>query len=184
MESILLTWDLFIIVFFLIIVAYSVMIGKEQTVKVILSSYIALLTSDAIGGWLAKMLAAENTEVIQIANENKAVVLTKIGVFVFLTVLLTVRGAFDIVVADEKSPFMRLMMTFSFGVLSAGLIISTILIFVSGASFLTGMTAGINPIESIVGDSKFVALMVENYAIWFSLPALAFMFSSLFSTDS
>jgi hypothetical protein len=114
-----LTWDLFILVFFLIIVSYSVMIGKEQTIKVILSSYIAILASDAVGNIVASIIGQSGTvsSVLVIPSESKAVIMIKIAVFVILTVALTTRGAFDILIADEKSPFMRMMMVASYGIL-------------------------------------------------------------------
>jgi|AACY02.7.fsa_nt_gi hypothetical protein len=182
-----LTWDLFILVFFLIIVSYSVMIGKEQTIKVILSSYIAILASDAVGNIVASIIGQSGTvsSVLVIPSESKAVIMIKIAVFVILTVALTTRGAFDILIADEKSPFMRMMMVASYGILSAGLIISTILVYVSGASLLSsGSLFTQNPIQEIAEGSRLVKLMVENYAIWFSLPAIAFVISSLFGKDT
>ena len=44
-----LSWDLFVIVFFAVIIAYSFIIGRNQTLKVIIASYIAILASDGIG---------------------------------------------------------------------------------------------------------------------------------------
>ncbi len=44
-----LTWDLFILVFFVVIVAYSLIIGRGNTLKVILGTYVAALAADAFG---------------------------------------------------------------------------------------------------------------------------------------
>ncbi len=181
-----LTWDLFILVFFFIIVAYSVMIGKDQTIKVILSSYVAILASDAVGNLLQRMIAGGTAAsgLINIPSENKAIILAKITIFVLLTVALTTRGAFDIVIAEEKSPIMRMMMVFSYGVLSAGLIISTILVYISGASLISASSFfAANPIQEISEGSRMVQIMISNYAIWFSLPAIAFVISSLFGRE-
>ena len=48
-----LTWDLFIIVFFVIVVAYSLIIGRDNTIKVILGTYVAIVCADAIGALFA-----------------------------------------------------------------------------------------------------------------------------------
>ena len=180
-----LTWDLFILVFFLIIVAYSVMIGKDQTIKVILSSYVAILSSDAVGNFLQSIISGGTVStVVNIPDQSKAVILAKIAIFVILTVALTTRGAFDIVIAEEKSPIMRMMMTFSYGVLSAGLIVSTILVYISGASLIAASSFfAANPIQEIAEGSRMVQIMIENYAVWFSLPAIAFVISSLFGRE-
>lgn len=181
-----LTWDLFILVFFLIIVAYSVMIGKDQTIKVILSSYIAILTSDALGNLAQRALAGDSAvnNIINLPSDNKMIILLKISIFVVLTVALTTRGAFEVVVSEEKSGFMRMMMLFSYGILSAGLIISTILVYVSGASLIAATSFFVtNPIQEIAAGSRLVQLMTSNYAVWFSLPAIAFVTSSLFGRN-
>lgn len=163
------------------------MIGKDQTIKIILSSYIAILASDAAGGFFSKILqaTAESINLLVPASiENKFIILTKIGIFILLIVALTTRGAFDIVVADEKSVFMRVMMTGAYGILSAGLIISTILIYVSGASLLSSASIFTqDPIQDIADTSRVVSLMISNYAVWFSLPAIAFVISSLFTSE-
>ena len=58
-----LSWDLFIAVFFIIIVAYSFIIGLNGTIKVILGTYIAIVCADAIGlifelfGWHGDIFA-------------------------------------------------------------------------------------------------------------------------------
>lgn len=161
------------------------MIGKDATIKVILSSYIAILSSDALGNLIAQSMASEHvTGILTIPYENKAVILVKIATFVLLTVLLTTRGAFDIVIADEKSGFLRMLMTGVYGILSAGLIISTILIYVSGISlFQSASILETNPITEIVEGSQLVALMVQNYSLWFALPAVAFVIASLFGNE-
>lgn len=181
-----LTWDLFILVFFLIIVAYSVMIGKDQTIKVILSSYIAILTSDALGNLAQRVITGSSAvnQVVNIPSESKLIILLKIAIFVFLTVALTTRGAFEVVVSEEKSAPMRLMMLVSYGVLSAGLIVSTILVYVSGASLISATSFfSNNSLQEIASSSRLVQLMTNNYAVWFALPAVAFVVSSLFGRE-
>lgn len=178
-----LNWDLFIIVFFLIIVAYSFMIGKYQTLKIILSSYIAILTSDGVGNIIEKYLISDQS-LINI-SENKPLIILKISIFVILTILLATRGAFGISISDPRSKFTEFVMTISFGVLSAGLIISTILVYVSGASLVK--LSGVATSESmnlIAESSRSVRMMIENYNIWFSLPAIAFIVSSLMAEGS
>jgi hypothetical protein len=49
MENLRLSWDLFIIVFFGVIIAYSFIIGRNQTLKIIIATYMAILTADGLG---------------------------------------------------------------------------------------------------------------------------------------
>ena len=43
-----LSWDLFVIVFFTVIIAYTFIIGRNQSIKVIISTYIAILAADGV----------------------------------------------------------------------------------------------------------------------------------------
>lgn len=162
------------------------MIGKDQTIKVILSSYIAILASDGIGNLVAQ--AIEKSSIIaKILNEgavDKVQILVKIAFFVLLTVLLTTRGAFNIVVSEGRNGFVRMVMTGIYGVLSAGLLLSTILVILSGNSVMaSGNFLGVNPVETIAEGSRFVSLLVQHYALFFSLPAVVFVISSLFGNE-
>jgi hypothetical protein len=175
-----LNWDLFIIVFFLIIVAYSFLIGKNQTLKVILSTYIAILTADGIGNLIQRYLIGDDGGGVIVAfNDSSAFVVMKISIFVIITLLLATRGAFDIEIGKSKSNFFAFAISLGFGILSAGLIISTILMYISGYSLITAIEAPLNPMADVASISSFVRLMTENYSLWFSLPAIAFIMASM-----
>jgi len=155
------------------------MIGKSQTIKIILSSYISILASDAIGNLIAKM-----PKIFVTGQSDKNFIVIKISIFVFLTLILTVRGAFNISIAEEKSGLMKIMMGVSYGVLSAALIVSTILVYVSGASLMYSENFfSQNPFDEIVEKSKLVRIMVNYYSVWFSLPVLTFLVTSLFANE-
>ncbi len=176
-----LTWDLFVVVFFLVILAYSFIIGKNQTMKVIISTYVAILAADGIGNIVEKYLIGTNP-LIQIFTVDKlasALIIFKISVFVFTIVLLATRGGFDINLDEEKSTFLYLAMTSVYGVLSAGLIVSTVLIYTSGISMVEGTVDITDTIIYPVYQSSFLVRQMMNYShTWFSLPAIALIFSS------
>lgn len=178
-----LTWDLFVIVFFLVIIAYSFVIGKNQTMKVILSSYIAILAADGVGNLVQKYFFGVDPvlNVFVLQADNSAFVVMKISIFVILTVLLTIRGAFEIELFQDRSRFLGMFLTGAYGVLSAGLIISTILVYITGISlFNTVAVNPANPIVEIAASSSLVRTMITNYDVWFGAPAIVFMLSSLF----
>ncbi|MCT4592340.1 MAG: hypothetical protein N4A36_03085 [Candidatus Gracilibacteria bacterium] len=175
-----LSWDLFIIVFFVIIVAYSYIIGKYQTLKIILSSYIAILSADAIGSLIEKYMIGESP-IINIAtvhSSSNALIFIKIITFIFLTILLATKGGFGIVASQERSRFSSFLLTMTYGILSAGLIISTILVYISGASLVDLTSVTENPLSQISEQSQLVRLMIKNYNAWFSLPVVVFLISS------
>jgi len=179
-------WDRFVIVFFVIILSYSLIIGKNQTLKIILSSYISILTADGIGNLIEKYLIGNDPIIkIFVANaDNKSLIVLKIAIFVILTILLATRGGFGIAISKEKSKLFSFISTISFGVLSAGLIISTLLVYASGISILDSSKVIIeSPLQQVSQKSLLVSLMIKNYSIWFSLPAIAFIVSSFVSED-
>ena len=171
------TWDLFILVFFAIIIAYSFIIGRNSTLKIIISTYIAILTADGFGNIVDKFILSENPviDIVTAANTGSLVIL-KILIFVLVIVLLAVRGSFFVATGIEKSVIVSIATTGAFGFLSAGLIIATILVYISGGGFM-GVTAGATGID-ISSNSELARMMTENYNLWFSLPALAFVVAS------
>ncbi len=174
-----LTWDLFIIVFLTIIIAYSFIIGRNQTLKIIISTYIAILTADGIGNIIEKYISPK---IINVLFPNTdfatAAIVIKIVIFVGVIVVLAMRGQFDVGLNEESSMALSTVVNAIFGVLSAGLIISTILFYMSGGSFLQP-TVGVNTaISSIKRNSVLVGHLIDYYNVWFSLPAIAFALSS------
>ncbi len=181
-----LSWDLFVIVFFTVIIAYTFIIGRNQSVKIIISSYIAILTADGIGNLIERYFLgdAPTIKAIAVADNVSALIMLKIIIFIFTIVLITTRGKFNINMSHSKSVMLRTMLSLAYGVLSAGLITSTILIYASGASLVQESSLIMN--EAVLGiyrDSQLVRLMINNYNAWFSLPAIAFVISSFFGQE-
>ncbi len=168
-----LSWDLFIIVFFAVIIAYSFIIGKNRTLKVIIGTYLAILTADGLGNLFEQYLMPSIPS-LSGAEGEQALILMKIIVFIIVIVLVTVKGSFTVDVFSDKALATRMLATFIFGVLNAGLIVSTVLVFISGFSFVNGFY-GMMSATSLYMESDLVRMMVDNYNVWFALPAIAFV---------
>ena len=150
--------------------------------KVIISSYVAILAADGIGNIVEKYLIGVDPiiKVFTVDKVSSALIVLKIAIFVITIVLLATRGSFDINLDEDKSPFLRLIMTTIYGILSAGLIVSTILIYTSGISLVQGTVDISNTmIYEVYQNSFLVKQMINYYNVWFSLPAIVFGFSSL-----
>mgnify|MGYP005640877095 CR=1 FL=1 len=183
-----LTWDLFILVFFVVIVAYSLIIGQNNTLKVILGTYVAMIAADATGSLFAKYFAGSPAfnkilSFAQIGTEEEAIIFVKVLVFVGLVILFAVRGAFEVDAVEDRSAIVRMILTGVYACMSAGLIISTILTFVSGVSFVGGGSPETTStaLWDIYNSSKIVRSIVGNSYLWFSVPAVAFLIQSLYS---
>jgi hypothetical protein len=184
-----LSWDLFVLVFFVIIVAYSFIIGRDNTLKVILGTYIAALASDAFGNFFS-LSFGESTLFVKLLNiagvetGSEAVVFVKVLIFVTLVILFAVRGAFEVNTTEDRSAGVRMIISLVYAVLSAGLIISIILVFMSGISFVGGgaNTTTTSALSDLSNQSRLIKSMLNYTYLWFSLPALAFLVHSLYST--
>lgn len=173
------SWDLFIIVFFAIVVAYSFIIGRNYTLKIIIATYIAILAADGMGNLLERYFVNGDPLIPVLADNFSAqtLVLTKVIVFVVTIVLIAIKGSFHIDLPGEKQKLVSFFMTASYGVLSAGLLIATILVYASGVSFVEGGSTT-TLMSEIYKNSFLVRVMIDGYSWWFSLPALAFVASS------
>jgi len=184
-----LSWDLFVLVFFVIIVAYSFIIGRDNTLKVILGTYVAALASDAAGN-LFNMSFGESALFMKLLNlagvetGNEATVFVKVLIFVALVILFAVRGAFEVNTTEDRSAGVRMIISFIYAVMSAGLIISVVLVFMSEISFVGGgaNTTTTSALADLSTQSQLIKSMLNYTYLWFTLPALAFLVHSFYST--
>lgn len=175
-----LSWDLFILVFFAVVIAYSFIIGRNQTLKVILGTYVAILCADGVGNLFAKYLAPSQAflkimKLFSISSGDQAVIFFKVLIFLVLIVLIAVRGMFQVDSSEHGSVSIRMVILLLLGLMSAGLMMSAVLVFISGASLIgTTMSAG-NILTDVYTDSRLVRIMVDFANIWFLLPGLTFI---------
>ena len=185
-----LSWDLFIIVFFGIIVAYSFIIGRNNNLKVILATYVGALFADAVGNLFSRTIALSDNfmklmKLFSVSTPEQATVLAKIVFFVGIIVLFSVKGSYHVDVTNGGSTGVRLIINLIFGFLNACLIVSIALIYVSGASFIISGGASVSPaFQDIYNQSNLAKILIDHYSVWFLLPALSFLGMSLASGKS
>lgn len=178
MENIRLSWDLFVLVFFSVVIAYSFIVGRNQTIKIIIASYMAILTADGLGNLFEKYILP-TAPTLQGANGVQALVLLKVFVYVLVIVLLAIRGGFRVDILPENSAVTRILANLSFGFLNAGLMVSTLLVYLTGGSFVMGtVQAGLH--TNLYSESEFIKTIIDHYDIWFSIPAVALVMVSFF----
>ena len=181
-----LSWDLFVVVVFAVIIAYSFIIGKENTLKVMIGTYIAILAADGLGNLFQTYILKSPDAVmflrfLGLGGEDRTMILVKVLVFILAILIITVKGSFEVSHGGHHG-VIGLIMTLIFGFLSGALVISTLLVYASGASFVSGNIQIVNnTLAAAYSESQMVKLMIDNYNFWFALPAVAFLVSSLFS---
>jgi hypothetical protein len=166
-----LSWDLFILVFFGIVIAYSLIIGRNATLKVVIASYMAIFTADGLGN-VFQLYLLPSAPTLQGESGEQALVLLKIFTFVLAIVVLAIRGGFRVDILPESSVVTRILSNLSFGFLNAGLMVSTFLVYLMGGSFVLGST-NLATTTNLYLESELIRFMVDNQSIWFALPAIA-----------
>jgi hypothetical protein len=136
-----LSWDLFILVFFGVVIAYSFIIGRNQTLKVISATYIAVLCSDALGNLFSKYLASSEAflkilKLFSISGSEQATAFFKVFILITIIVIIAVRGLYSFSADDSRPVTMQLGINLILGLISAGLMMSAMLVFVSGGSLI------------------------------------------------
>lgn len=140
---------------------------------------MAILSADGLGNIFKQYIFPAMPSLQSGTEADTALIFLKIFVFVLAIVLIAIKGGFYVDIMFERSLVSRLLATLTFGFLNAGLIVSTILVYISGASFVTG-SVNVVANTNLYKESQFVKLMIDNYNIWFALPAIAVVMISFF----
>lgn len=181
-----LSWDLFILVFFAIVVAYSFIIGRTDTLKIIIATYIGTLSADGLGNLFSSLLKSSPNlpKLINffgyIGGVEQITSIFKILLFVAVIVILTIWGDYHVHEAPRGNAVTNLIILISISVLSCGLILSTILVFANGGSLISGDATTVSgAFTQIYQQSHLVRYLLDWHDAWFSLPAVLFVFISI-----
>lgn len=176
------TWDLMIIVFFAVIMSYSYIVGQNGTLKIILSSYIALLTANGIASLFGKYLEMSQPVVSTLkTTPQENVILLKVLLFVGLMLTLVLRGGFFVDIGTHHRFPTRILISTVLGILSAGLIMSTVLVFLASSNADVLFLPDVKGTLDIPTKTLFVQSLIDYYHVWFAAPAIAFIGLSFWS---
>lgn len=169
-----LSWDLVIIVFFAIVMSYSFIIGRNQSIRVMIAAYISIIATQGIGNVILRLAGSSinNIEILNFTFNVSIISALKIIIFVTFIILLALRSGIHITYTKESGSLMNILYTTIFGFGTAGLIISTILTYVAGNAILDVTMPSSGAIAPIAQSSPLMQIMVLNQDIWFSLPAI------------
>ncbi|MBT3834765.1 hypothetical protein HOF56_00795 [Candidatus Peribacteria bacterium] len=172
-----LSWDLFILFFFAVVAAYSFIIGKHQTLKILIAIYIAILATQGIGN-IFERISGESEPVYRIlkvmgVNLNLTTMsISKLVFFMIVIISIALKGGFSVEYGKSHSSIVALAATALFGLSTAGLIVVSLLTFVAGAPLLDPSLGSTEILVPLMKTSRMVQAMVLNQDLWFALPAL------------
>ncbi len=180
-----LSWDLLVIIFFATVIAYSFIVGRDASVKIIIATYIAVVTVQGTGNLIAKMAGDSGSplSIVGLDLDPGWLGLTKILLFVAVILFLALRGGFDMHYVKDIPGIWDTLLTGVFGFATAGLILSTLLTFVAGRPILDVGLADAAPLIPLLAGSTLMQTMVHYQDLWFTFPALLLLGMGFFSTD-
>lgn len=170
-----LSWDLFVIVFAALIVAYTFIIGRGESIKILIATYIGII---AVQG-LASVLERLNTQLgfilsyVGIPTEQSWIlIVAKLVLFIAIVILLTIHSGIEVHYAKEPNAIIGTVLTLLFGISTAGLLIITILTYVTGVPLLEMNLATVQALAPVVEQSQVMQLLIQNQDVCFTLPAV------------
>jgi len=174
-----LSWDIVLMAVMIVLMAYNFILGQNATIKLILSIYIAILTADGIIVAIRQFLFDPSPGWQELMGSSADYIFTSVRLLVFLLaiVLFVIRGKFHVAVDSHDHWAGRMAVHALFAMFSAVLFLATVLIYLSGNSFVEGMMFA--PDISIYADSLVARIMIDYYQLWFSLPAVVFLGASM-----
>jgi len=175
------TADVFIGSVIAIMVAYGFIIGRNGILRIILSTYLAILAADGVSLFIEGRILSLSPILNKIFNlfGAEGIVSLKIFIFIAIIVILVVRGAFTIDLPLEKFLSLRIISTGFVSLLSANLIISAILVYIAGGSFLQSNLNNDLSLLSLYQESILAKTLIENFHLSFLLPVITFIVFSL-----
>ena len=183
------TWDLFIIIFGCLVIAYNFIIGREATIRLIIATYIAILSSDGLISLIHKYILSDKSLIDNIptfAADSKEIIFAKIITFLVMIIILAIKGGFYSHDHGNGS-ILNFFYLISFGVMSTALILVSILAFLSGSTFIDTFVAtkpASTDLSTIIyAQSKIAKILIEYSTLIYALPALALIVSIIGITD-
>lgn len=175
-----LTWNLVLLSLITLIFAFGFILGQKSTIKLILSTYIAILTADGLVDFFQKFVFVHipGLQSLVYNIEMELFMWMRVIIFILSIIILVVKGGFHVSVGHHDHWAGRTVVHTLFSALAAFLMMATMLIYLSGNSFVEGIlyASQIN----IYQESFFAQVLIDFYQIWFSLPAISFLVASFF----
>jgi len=181
--NITLSWDLFVIVFFALVITYTFIIGKKESIKVILASYIAIVAVQGFGNILERLLSQSGSilSYVGVAPDPVFISTVKLVVFVFFVIALAVQAGFDVKYDREPNPAINIVLSILCGIATGGLLLSTLLTFAAGGALLDLKIAGTASLLPIIQQSQLMQILIVNQDAFFLFPAVVLLITGVLS---
>lgn len=165
------SWDLAIIVFFLIGIAFGYILQREKIVATLLSVYVALVVTQIFSGNVLSFFQGDKVLFNQVWIKSGSSPFTvRVVIFMAIIMLLSAKGGIS--GSKSKGIFSPIeIIIFSF--LTTALILSSIFYFMPVESR-----------ESFMATSRMANFIIKNYVWWVLIPVAAMVGLGFFRKGS
>lgn len=173
MPALTVSWDLSIVVVFAIVMSFVFIIGKQQSVKIIIAAYIGIIAVQGIGNVLGRLLGSSEIILQSIGMEGDTSILplAKIFLFALCIIVFVLKSGIDLTFEHEGGIVINIIATALFGFAMSGLIVSTVLTYAAGSAILDSSLLTSPTVLPLLQESTLMQLMILNQDIWYTLPA-------------
>ena len=160
------SWDLFIILFFVVGMAYGFILQREKIVVTMVSIYVALVVTAVLSNPTLLFFQGDKTILNQIwVRANTTPFTVQTGIFVAIIILLSAKSG---ITGAKGKGVLSPIELFGYSFLSTALILSSIF------SFLPPETK-----TNIMNTSKFANMIVHYHGWWVVLPVVLLVVTGL-----
>lgn len=171
--TLVLSWDLLLIVVVALIIAYSFIVGKEESVKIILSTYVAAVAIQGFGNIVEKGVGASSDFLTTVSMMPKVewIAMLKLVLFSVAVVFLAIRAGFEIKYVKSVTGWQDSVLTGLIGFANASLLLATLVAFIAGRPILDPLLVTSPVLMPLMDQSTLVWALVHYQDLWFALPA-------------
>ncbi len=170
-----LSWDLFIILFAALVVAYSFIVGKDASVKIIVATYIAFVAVQALGNVILLLLSASTAATVGVSLSPSSLAIGKLVLFAATVVFMAMKGGIEIRGGNSFGTAWDIALSALLGLATTGLLLSSLVTYVAGRPILDMTLGSADTLSGILLVSPLVRLVVEYQHVWFALPAIVLL---------
>lgn len=157
------SWNLFFIVFFIVGIAYGMMLQRERTVVTLVSIYVALVLTNLLNDPISKFFVGERTINSFFISSQVSPFTLKAGIFVLVLVLMITKSGLS--GGSDGRGLLSPVEVFLYSFLNTALIITTIMSFLPDAAS-----------ANMIQQSTMAAFLTHHHTWWLLLPFACLIF--------
>lgn len=164
------SWNLAIIVIFLMGIAFGYILQRDKIVATLLSVYVGLIMTQAVSGTLQQFFEGSTTLNQFWVNLHASPFSIRAGVFMLTITLLSAKAGIS---GGKTKGLLSPIEIVAYSIFTTGLILSSLFYFMPAESRI-----------AFVESSKFAGLVINNYMWWIILPVLTLIIGGFFRKGS